>query len=248
MKMKTSLKRLYTFFYRFNVGIIYILFWPVMYYFSLKEERYPLLNKMRSAWGYISSLLSGIRYRYELEKPIDWSRTYIICPHHTSSLDITAISILAKRMNYSFMGKDELLNGFVTGLFFRSVDLPVNRKSKVESFRAFKRAGELLQNGTSMVIFPEGTISGNYPPKVVEFKNGPFKLAIEMKVPIIPVTALDTWKVLWDEGIKYGSRPGVCHIFVHEPIETAHLTTDDADRLRDEVYAIIEKKLAQHDN
>jgi len=245
--MITFLKRVHTYFYRFNVGFFYVLFWPLMYFFSRKESRYFYMNKMRGLWGYLSSLCSGIVYHFEMEKPIDWSRTYIICPNHTSNLDITAVSVLAKN-NYSFMGKDELLDGFVTGLFFRTVDLPVNRESKIASFRAFKNAEERLRKGVTMIIFPEGRIPETYPPELGEFKRGPFKLAIELKIPIIPISSADTWKVLWDDGIKHGSTPGVCHIFVHEPIETAHLTTDDADRLRDEVYAIIEKKLAQHDN
>ena len=46
-------------------------------------------------------------------------------------------------------------------------------------------------------------------------------------------------------GHPFYSRPGVCHIFVHEPIETAHLTIDDIDMLRDKVRDIIEKKLAE---
>jgi 1-acyl-sn-glycerol-3-phosphate acyltransferase len=41
----------------------------------------------------------------------------------------------------------------------------------------------------------------------------------------------------------YGSRPGICNIFVHKPIETAHLTLEDADALRDEVFEIIKNKL-----
>ena len=28
------------------------------------------------------------------------------------------------------MGKEELLDGFVTGLYFRTIDIPVNRESK----------------------------------------------------------------------------------------------------------------------
>jgi len=246
--MKLFLKRLHAYFYRFNVGFIYIVFWPLLYYFSRKPERYVYMNKMRGLWGYLSSLFSGIRYRFEMEKPIDWSRTYIICPNHISNLDITAVSILAQN-NYSFMGKDELLKGFVTGLFFRTVDLPVNRESKMAAFRAYKEAAERLENGVTMIIFPEGTIPGNYPPKLEEFKNGPFRLAIELKIPIIPITSVDTWKVLWDEGLKYGSRPGVCHIFVHEPIETANLKPEDADALKDRVHGIIKQKMEeQYDN
>lgn len=242
--MKLFLKRVHTYFYRFNVGFLYIVLWPLMYYFSRKPERYHGMNKVRGFWGYLSSLLSGIIYRFDIEEPIDWSRTYIICPNHTSNLDITAVSILAKN-NYSFMGKEELLDGFVTGLYFRTVDIPVNRESKMSSFRAFKKAGDRLQRGQTLVIFAEGRIPSNYPPKLEEFKNGPFRLAIELKIPIIPITSPDTWQVLWDDGIKYGSRPGICHIFVHKPIETANLTIDDADALRDRVHDIIERKLAK---
>src|ERR1700748_3473687 len=172
--MKLLLKKVHTYFYRFNVGLLYILLWPLMYYFSRKPQRYASMNKIRGLWGYLSSLFSGVVYKFEVEQPIDWSRTYIICPNHTSNLDISAVSIFAKN-NYSFMGKHELLDGFVTSLYFRTVDIPVNRESKMSSFRAFKKAGDRLQGGQTLVIFPEGRIPSNYPPKLDEFKNGPFR-------------------------------------------------------------------------
>jgi 1-acyl-sn-glycerol-3-phosphate acyltransferase len=50
--------------------------------------------------------------------------------------------------------------------------------------------------------------------------------------------------MLWDDGTKYGTRPGICHFYVHAPIKTAHLTPDDADALRDEVYGVIKKGLS----
>ena len=102
---------------------------------------------------------------------------------------------------------------------------------------------ERLQQGMSVVIFPEATIPESYPPELHPFKNGPFRMAIELKIPIIPVTSINTWQVLWDDGKKYGSKPGVCDIFVHEPVETAHLTIDDADELRDRIFGIISNKL-----
>ena len=242
--MRLFLRRVHTYFYQFNVGFLYIILWPMMYYCSRKPERYPAMNKLRGFWGFWSSMLSGIRYKFEVEEPIDWSRTYIICPNHTSNLDITAVSILAKN-NYSFMGKEELIDGFVTGLYFRSVDIPVNRESKMSSFRAFTKAAERLKGGQSMMIYPEGRIPPDFPPRLNEFKNGPFRLAIEHQVPIIPITSLDTWEKMWDDGKEYGTKPGVCHIFVHKPIETAHLTIEDADSLRNEVYGIMKQKLTK---
>jgi 1-acyl-sn-glycerol-3-phosphate acyltransferase len=146
--------------------------------------------------------------------------------------------------NCSFMGKEELAGEAVTSLFFRTIDVPVNRESKMSSYRAYKQAIDKLQSGVSMIIFPEGHIADDYPPTLQPFKNGPFRLAVEAGVPILPVSITDAWQVLWDNGLEYGSRPGICHIFVHKPIETAGLSIDDADALRDRVYELIKQKLA----
>jgi 1-acyl-sn-glycerol-3-phosphate acyltransferase len=245
--MKKLLRKVHSHYYRYGVAFFYFLLWPFLYYFSRKASRYAIMNKFRQIWGFSSSATAGIFYRYSYEQAIDWKRTYIICSNHTSNLDITAMSLLIKN-NYCFIGKEELLKNLVTRIFFETVDIPVNRDSKMSSFRAFKSAAERLQNGVTMVIFPEGKIPDNYPPQLHEFKNGPFRLAIEHKVPIIPVTSLNTWKVLWDTGLEKGSRPGICDIHVHAPIETAHLTVDDADALRDEVYKLINDKLTTYAN
>lgn len=241
--MKFILRKIHNYFYKGSVGFFFIIAWPVLYYLSLKKERYKYINGGRRFIIRMSTLVSGIFFRAKYEAPIDWSRTYIIVGNHTSNLDISAINLSAKN-NHCFIGKEELRKTFVLGFFFRTIDLTVNRDSKISSFRVLKESAEKLKQGISVVIFPEATIPMVYPPTLSEFKNGAFKLAIEMKVPILPVTSLNTWKIYWNTGSQYGSRPGICDIFVHKPIETAHLTPDDADALRDEVYGIIEQKLA----
>jgi len=198
--------------------------------------------KLRRAWAFLSALCVGIVFRFEFEESIDWRKTYIICPHHTSNLDTSMICGLMKIDNFCFMGKEELLDGMVTGIYFRTVDIPVNRDSKMSAFRAFKTAAERLKHGINMIMFPEGGIANNYPPKVQEFKNGPFRLAIELGVPIIPVTSVNTWKLMWDDGSKYGTKPGICKIYVHKPIETSLLKITDADALRNTVSNIIKNK------
>ncbi len=239
--MKLILKKVHSHFYRYSIAFFFYLFWPFLYYFSRRPERYGTMNAFRKICALLSSIVSGIIYRVRFEQPVDWSRTYIVCPNHTSNVDISAMSLLMKN-NFCFIGKDALMDKPVTGLFFRSIDIPVNRESKMSSFRAFKMAEERLRSGQSVIIFPEGMIPDDYPPQLHQFKNGPFRLAIDLKIPIIPVTSPDTWKVLWDTGLERGSRPGICHIFVHKPVETAHLRIEDVDNLRDEVFTIISQK------
>ncbi|HTD99540.1 MAG TPA: lysophospholipid acyltransferase family protein [Mucilaginibacter sp.] len=242
--MKLILKKAHTYLYVISVTFFYFLMYPILYYFSRKPADYKYMNKVRRAWAFLSSVFAGIFYRFIYEMPFDRTKSYIICPNHTSNLDISAMCLLVKN-DFSFMGKEELTEGIVTKLFFRTVDIPVNRDSKMASFRAFKKAIEKLENGVTMIIFPEGKISDDYPPTLHPFKNGPFRLAIEGKVPVVPVTIINTWEILWDNGTKHGSHPGICNIYVHKPIETAHLTVDDADALRDEVWRIIQQKLAE---
>jgi len=240
--MKLFLKRLHTHLYRYSVAFFFILVWPILHFLSGKKEHYKYINTFRKLIIFLSTAVSGIWFKVKYEVPVNWHKTYIICGNHTSNLDVSAISMAVKN-NICFIGKEELLDNMVLGFFFRTIDITVNRDSKMSSFRAFKLAAERLTKGVTVVIFPEATIPDTYPPDLHFFKNGAFRLAIELKIPIIPVTSIDTWKVLWDSGLKYGSRPGICNIFVHKPIETALLTLDDADALRENVYNIIKQKL-----
>jgi 1-acyl-sn-glycerol-3-phosphate acyltransferase len=95
----------------------------------------------------------------------------------------------------------------------------------------------------SLVIFPEGKIDDHYPPKLGEFKNGPFRLAIDKNIPLVPVTIANIWQISWDDGGKYGSKPGICDIYIHKPIDTTGLSADHADELKDKVFKLIDSKL-----
>ncbi|MFA6945253.1 MAG: lysophospholipid acyltransferase family protein, partial [Pedobacter sp.] len=202
--MKRLLKNAHLYYFQLWLAIVFSSLYPVIFYFSRNPVKFHGMNRMRWFFSYLTSLLSGFIFRYSFEENIDWSKNYIICANHTSNLDITAIILLAKR-NYVFMGKEELLDNFITGIYFRTIDIPLKRESKISAFRAFKKAGENLKEGKHLVIFPEGMISEAYPPVLQPFKNGPFKLAIEHGVPILPVTIRNNWNLLWDDGKRYGS-------------------------------------------
>lgn len=141
------------------------------------------------------------------------------------------------------MGKEELMKNPVLGIFFRTIDIAVSRESKISSFRAFKKAGENLEKGMSLIIFPEGKIDDAYPPVLQEFKNGPFRLAIEKNIPIVPVSIINAWQIMWDDGMKFGTKPGIGKIYVHEPISTVILANESTDVLKEGVFNIINSKL-----
>ncbi|PST83832.1 1-acyl-sn-glycerol-3-phosphate acyltransferase [Pedobacter yulinensis] len=236
------LKQLHRVWFMLLVFIFFLLFFPFYYLSSRNERFYPVLNFFRRLHSFLASALAGIFYVYHVEQRLPAGATYIYCANHTSNLDIMVFCILAKG-SYHFMGKEELLKNPILRLFFKTIDITVNRDSKISSFRAFKKAGENLDKGMSLVIFPEGKIDDQYPPRLHSFKNGPFRLAIDKNIPIVPVSIADIWKVLWDDGSRLGSRPGRCRIFVHAPVSVTGLSLADDEQLRDHVFEKIKSKL-----
>jgi 1-acyl-sn-glycerol-3-phosphate acyltransferase len=77
------------------------------------------------------------------------------------------------------------------------------------------------------------------------FKNGPFRLAIEKQVPIVPVTILNNWILLPDNYWRRIGRPGMASVIIHDPVETKGMTEADVDDLKTRVYKIITRPLAE---
>lgn len=237
------LKQVHRIYVLFVILLFFVLFYPFYYFASKKVAWYGVLNKMRVLNSLLCSIFTGIFFRFTYAEELDYRQTYIYCGNHTSNLDIMIFCLLAKG-NFSFMGKDDLLRNPVLKIFFNTIDIPVNRESRMSAFRAFKRAGDNLRRGMSLIIFPEGSINEEvYPPVLAPFKNGPFRLAIETKTPIVAVSVSDAWQKLWDDGAQYGSRPGICDIYVHAPVFVESLGIDDADSLKDAIFELINSKL-----
>lgn len=241
--MNNILKQVHRVYSVFIILIFSLLFYPFYYLAARSPKTYGLLNWLRKSKSRLCAIFIGLSPNFIFEESLVPNQTYIYCANHTSNHDIMLLCILAEG-RFHFMGKDELLKNPVLRIFFKTIDIPVNRESRMSAFRAFKRAADNLGNGMSLIIFPEGGISGtHYPPKLMPFKNGPFRLAIEQGVPIVPVSVTNLWKRMWDDGKKWGSSPGKVDVYVHKPVLTSNLTINDSDELKDRIFELIKSKL-----
>ena len=144
------------------------------------------------------------------------------------------------------MGKQELEKVPLFNIFFKDMNILVNRKSMTASYQAFRRAAQELKSGHSVILFPEGTISRKAP-ILKDFKSGAFRLAIDEQVEIIPITFENNWKFLEDKAFLQGNmRPGLARIVVHEPISTIGLSDKDVEILKLKVKQIIEGPLKKY--
>jgi 1-acyl-sn-glycerol-3-phosphate acyltransferase len=165
--------------------------------------------------------------------------------NHTSQLDIVIPLTLIKK-SFAFLSKEELAKVPMFGIHFKGVHLTVNRKDIISGLGALTKCVETLKNGISVLIFPEGTRSKKAP-QMRSFKKGPFKIAVDAGVPIVPIVFLDNYKRL-GEGSMLEAKcgPGKARMVVLDPISTEGKTVKDLQELTDFAYLQIENCLKQY--
>jgi len=187
----------------------------------------------------------GIFYTVEYKFKPQAGKTYVYCANHASYIDII-LSYCLLDQYFVFMGKQELEKVPLFNIFFKDMNILVNRKSITASYQAFQRAGQELKNGHSIILFPEGTISRRAP-ILKEFKSGAFRLAIDEQVEIVPITFVNNWKFLQDKPFLQGNmRPGLARMVIHKPISTKGLAEKDVESLKLQVKQIIEGPLKKY--
>lgn len=126
---------------------------------------------------------------------VDRDRQYIFLANHVSNLD--PVMLLPEiPVKIAVFVKSSLMHIPILGYCMRlSNFIPVKRAGDVEGARAsIRRAGEVLASGMSIVSFVEGTRSATG--RLLPFKKGPFYLAAETKMPILPVSIYGTEKMM----------------------------------------------------
>ncbi|HEY0976247.1 MAG TPA: lysophospholipid acyltransferase family protein [Flavobacteriales bacterium] len=206
-----------------------------------REQGYPQAFRLMRVWGRFLNfaLLVPIVVKRHGKLP---PPPYIACVNHSSYLDIIHTYNLVPHY-FLFMGKYELLKWPLFNIFFKGMNIAVNRGNRTEAARALMKAARAIDQGISVAIFPEGTIPLTAP-RMKLFKDGAFKLAIEKQVPIVPITFLDHWRLFGDpEQPLSRARPGIARAVIHPAIPTTGLTEADLDNLRQRVFATIEAPL-----
>lgn len=117
----------------------------------------------------------------------------------------------------------------------------IDRQNPRQSVTALNEAGRNVQNGRSMIVFPEGTRSRG--DNVGEFKSGGFKVAFKVGAPIVPVCIDGSYKVM--EANRMLIKPARVNIHILPQIDTLGLSKDELNCICKQVRSlIVEEKAA----
>ncbi len=168
----------------------------------------------RRIWGPWGLWLAGARTEVEPLPALPDGPLIFAC-NHESALDIWIAFKLLPR-NFRFIAKQELFQLPVFGWYMRlGGHIPVDRGNHARAIQSLRQAGEAVRAGTSLVVFPEGTRSKDG--RVHPFKKGPFVVAMEAGVPVVPVAISGSGRVTPKDAIAV--VPGTIRVAVGKPVD-----------------------------
>lgn len=167
---------------------------------------------------------------------VDPKQSYIIVANHRSLYDIFAIYGWLP-MDFRYVMKIELRRVPVMGYMAEKIGhICIDRSNSKTAIATINKAKEKITDGSSIFFFPEGRRSEN--DTMLPFKKGAFRLALDMQLPILPITIIGTADLVPSQSITL--FPGKAKIVIHKPIMTSSLGHDNMDELMKQSRLAIE--------
>ena len=222
--------------------ILFVLFFFLLLVPILFPRKFRLVGKFNRWWAKSLLILVGIPFKVEYREPLNRRRQYIFCPNHCSYMDIVTLGL--NKHDAVFVGKNDLKNIPFFGFMYSKLHITVDRAKLKSRYITLVKSLKAIDQGKSLVIFPEGGIVTKYPPAMGEFKDGAFRAAIEKQIPIVPVTIPYNWIILPpDQFLLHWKK---MKVIFHEPIDPSIYSLKDLHLLKDRVKNIIENELYNH--
>lgn len=236
--LRYLLQKLYTAWAVFWFIVPFVVIYPWQRLFSRRPAWHRHLHTLNRGWSKFSIMMWGVpvRVRREVAGPLPTPCVYVA--NHSSYVDIMLLfKVIPGFLN--MMGKISLARTPVWGPLFGRVYITVDRNSAVSRGRAMVAARRTLAAGRSVCIFPEGRVSPTPGEALLPFQDGAFQLAIEAKVPLVPIGMATNHRFMPDVPGSLRVRYAPLHLTLHAPIDTTGLTLADAPALKQRVADII---------
>ncbi len=240
--LKGILRNTYKIYFFLVVALTLIVLYPA-YWILLNNEKYFQKGfQLVRFQAKLILFLVGVSRKVHGSIPDDQNTSYIICPNHSSYLDILILYAVFPHY-FVFLGKKELGDIPIFNIFFKRMNILIDRSNPKSAHASIVKACKVMEDGDNVVIFPEGTIPPTAP-KMKSFKNGAFRVAQQLKIPIVPVTFVNHVELLEDRFTFFAKcRPGRSTVFIHDPVYINEQAPQDLVALREHCKQIIASKL-----
>ncbi len=198
-------------------------------------------SKMGIVWSrinaWVTPMLVTVRGRENINKDI----SCVVVSNHQSQYDIFVLYGWLG-IDFKWVMKQELRNIPGLGMACEKIGhIFIDRSNTRAALNSINAAREKIINGTSVLFFPEGTrSSGN---RMRPFKKGAFKFALDLGLPILPVTIKGTRHILPTHSLDL--FPGRANMIIHPLVDTSIYSDETLSDLMDRVRDIIASDLSE---
>ena len=227
-----------------GMGLSLILLSPLAIYYRFKLKHIPGepidsgVDKIARKWAECMLACAGVKLQVEGNENIP-KETALFVGNHQGNFDIPIIlsklgplkSILAKVETSKIPGVRMWMVHFDC--------IFMDRSDPRQSLESLKRAQELLEQGRSVIIFPEGTRSKG--PDMIEFKAGALRCALKAQVPIVPFALDGSWKAM--EEHNGWMKPAEVKLHILPKISTADMPKAQTRTVSQKVQQAIQDEL-----
>ena len=162
-------------------------------------------------------------------------RAQLICANHQSLFDILILDSIIP-LQFRFVVKKELFSVPILGLCLRyEKQIQVDRQNRRKGIESIRAAGDTINKGRSIVVFPEGTRSTDG--EVKRFHKGSLLIAFNTNAPIVPVSINGSFSIMSKKSFRL--RPGLVKVVIHPPIETKGLSRAEQKEMAEKVRQIV---------
>ncbi len=225
-------------------------FWTIFYgtitllVFPIDYSGGKMLGKIVKYWARTIFFTAGIKSKIVGLDNIDHSKNYIFAANHSSSLDIPLmlgyipfwiVPVSKVELKWiPFLGWAMQMGGHVF----------VDRSNHEKAMSSLKKAKDsLMKRPRSILLFPEGSRTDDG--RIKQFKSGGLSIAIETKIPVVPVAIFGTFESLNKRSWHFKNQ--VLVIKIGKPIHSNEYTNSDrktfANLVHDKVQEIKNKNL-----
>ena len=167
------------------------------------------------------------------------SSRFVVASNHQSMYDILVVYGWL-RLDLKWVMKKELRKFPGIGIGCEKAGhIFIERRNPKQASQAITDAVSRMGDGVGILFFPEGTRSLDG--RLLPFKKGAFRTAIEQQLPLLPVTLVGTRDIVPAKSLRL--FPGSVRMVIHPPIETAGMTIDQLEALMERTRQTIASAL-----
>jgi 1-acyl-sn-glycerol-3-phosphate acyltransferase len=228
--------------YSIYAALIFVLAFLIIFPFILiciwvpGWEKYG--RRINRYWARVYFSLIFLPVKIDMRAKLEKDKPYIFLANHFSYLDVAMMGFIPG--DALFVGKASIRKAPLFGYYFKKLHIAVDRERLKSRAETMRRAGMALDQGSSLILFPEGGIFASNPPQMIPFKNGAFRLAMEKQIQVIPVT-LSYNHLILPEGSGLLLYRRQAKMVFHEALDPRDFNSDDS--LRAACAEIIQSQL-----